>query len=56
VVESTVANSCIGHWHETGLQTFQCHPSSSHIVCWDLCFCIIIGSLVRVIDALKQVD
>ncbi len=28
VWESTVANSCIGHWHETGLQTFYGCP------CW----------------------
>ncbi len=37
VWESVVANSCIWHWHETGLQTFKGRPSSSHIGCLDLC-------------------
>ncbi len=37
VWELIVANSCIWHWHETGLQTFKGRPSSSHIGCWDLC-------------------
>ncbi len=37
VWESTEANNCIGHWHETGLQTFYGSPSSSHIGCSDLC-------------------
>ncbi len=37
VRESTVANSCIGHWHETGLQTFKGCSSSSHIGCLELC-------------------
>ncbi len=37
VWESTGANHCIGHWHETGLQTFQGHPSSSHIGSLGLC-------------------
>ncbi len=36
-VESIVANSCIWHWHKTGLQTFQGRPSSFHIGCLDLC-------------------
>ncbi len=37
VWESIVVNSCIQHWHKTGLQTFWGRPSSSCIGCLDLC-------------------
>ncbi len=57
VWESTVANNCIGHWHETGLQTLKGWPSSSHIGCLGLClhhywrfglsyWCIEVGGLI----------
>ncbi len=56
VWESIVANSCIWHWHETGLQTFKVIPPHLILVA-RICVCIIIGgSLDRVIDALRQVD
>ncbi len=49
-----MANSCIGHWHETGLQAFTVVPPHLILVA-QICACIIIGSLDRVIEALRQI-
>ncbi len=48
VWESTVADSCIWHWHKTKLQTFSGCPSPSYIKCLD-CVCIIIGVWIELL-------
>ncbi len=59
VWESSVANSCIGKWHETGQQAYldilKVVPPHLILVAW-ICVSITIGSMDRVIDALRQVD
>ncbi len=50
-----MANNCIGHWHKTGLQTLKVLPPHFLFVA-QICVCIIIENLDRVIDALRKVD
>ncbi len=55
VWESMVANSCIQHWHKTGLRIFWVIPPHLILVAW-ICACIKFEGLERVIDALRQVS
>ncbi len=50
-----MANSCSGHWHKTGCKLFKVVLPHLILVA-RICVCIIIGSLDRVIDALRQID